>query len=140
MFDRVEDSGERRETITGSRRDVRKGKGRFDLIPFYPLERLAQHYENGAVKYGDRNWEKGQPLSWYLDSGLRHALKWVAGMTDEDHASAAVWNIFGFLWTQEQIRLGNLPKELNDVEQAEESFRGILPFPRILDPGDSDPS
>lgn len=126
MFDHVKDSGEREEWATGSRRDTRKGKGRFDLIPFYPLLRLAQHYENGAVKYGDRNWEKGQPLSRYRDSAVRHVLLWNSGAMDEDHASAAVWNIFGFLWTQEQIRLGKLPKELNDVEETEEPFRGIL--------------
>lgn len=125
-FDHVKDSGEREEWATGSRRDTRKGKGRFDLIPYYPLFRLAQHYENGAAKYGDRNWEKGQPLSRFRDSAVRHVLLWNSGALDEDHASAAVWNIFGFLWTQEQIRLGKLPKELNDVEETEEPFRGIL--------------
>ncbi len=71
-YDSVKDSGERREFSTGSVRDVRKGKGRFDLIPPCALLLLAQHYENGAVKYGDRNWEKGQPLSSYVDSMLRH--------------------------------------------------------------------
>lgn len=113
-FDSVKDSGERQEFPTGSVRDTRKGKGRFDLIPFYPLLRLAQHYENGAAKYGDRNWEKGQPLSRYLDSAIRHLLVANDGLEDEDHLSAAVWNIFGYIATKQWIAEGKLPEALDD--------------------------
>ncbi len=114
-FTGVKDSGVREEFDTGSRRDTREGKGRYDLIPAYPHKRLAQHYENGAVKYGDRNWEKGQPLSRYLDSAIRHLENVKAGMCDEDHPAAVVWNVYAFMWTQEQVRLGLLPETLNDV-------------------------
>ncbi|HUS51203.1 MAG TPA: dATP/dGTP diphosphohydrolase domain-containing protein, partial [Candidatus Paceibacterota bacterium] len=71
-FKEVKDSGKRQDFDTGSRRDTRDGKGRYDLLPVRAIKRLAKHYENGAKKYGDRNWEKGQPLSRYLDSALRH--------------------------------------------------------------------
>lgn len=50
-FDAVTDSGVREEFATGSRRDSRDGKGRYDLIPPIPMKRLARHYENGAKKY-----------------------------------------------------------------------------------------
>lgn len=123
-FTGVKDSGGRRKFKTGSVRDVREGKGRFDLIPFYPLERLAQHYENGAIKYEDRNWEKGQPISQYLDSALRHLNKLNNGDVDEDHAAATVWNVFAFMWTQEQIRLGKLPGELDDFSRIPETHGG----------------
>lgn len=113
-FDKVQDSGQRREFSTGSVRDVRTGKGRFDLIPVDAIKRLAQHYENGAVKYGDRNWEKGQPLMSYLDSAIRHAYCAVAGETNEDHASAVSWNMFAFIHTLNEIEAGRLPKELDD--------------------------
>jgi hypothetical protein len=112
MYDKVMDSGKREAFNTGSVRDTRIGKGRYDLLPFSALDRLARHYENGAVKYGDRNWELGQPLGRYIDSALRHLSKWMRGMSDEDHLAAAAWNILGCIHTEEQIQSGKLDKEL----------------------------
>lgn len=115
-FEKVSDSGERQEFQTGSVRDTRKGKGRFDLLPCYALTRLAQHYENGTVKYGDRNWEKGQNLSRYLDSAIRHLIKYLGGSREEDHLAAVAWNALAYIETEYRIKMGMLPKELNDME------------------------
>jgi hypothetical protein len=117
----VKDSGQRQEFDTGSKRDSREGKGRFDLISPIALKRLAQHYEAGSKKYGDRNWELGQPLSRYLDSALRHLNCFLLGMTDEDHAISCCWNIFAIIHTQELIRLGYLPKELDDLPNIDKT-------------------
>jgi len=117
-FTAVKDSGERQQFSTGSVRDTQVGKGRFDLIPTDALRRLAQHYENGARKYGDRNWEKGQPLGRYLDSAFRHLVNVLDGKTDEDHASAVSWNLFGYIHTLEAIKAGKLPLELDDLGHA----------------------
>lgn len=117
----LKDSGQREEMPTGSRRDSRKGKGRYDLLPPRALRRLARHFEAGAEKYGDRNWEKGQPLSRFLDSALRHSFNFLEGQRDEDHLAAAVWNLFCLLDTEERIRAGLLPKELDDLPSAERS-------------------
>jgi hypothetical protein len=89
----VVDSGKREEFATGSVRDTREGKGRFDLVPPTALLRIAKHYEAGAKKYGDRNWEKGQPISRFYDSAFRHMLRYWAGDADEDHLAACVWNL-----------------------------------------------
>lgn len=113
-WDKVKDSGERQEFTTGSRRDTAKGKGRYDLLPFIALRRLAKHYENGAEKYGDHNWRLGQPLSRTFHSAVSHLLCWAMGWTDEDHLSAAIWNICTILETEEMIRRGKLPAELDD--------------------------
>ena len=100
---------------TGSVRDSRSGKGRFDLIPPEPMFQLARHYEGGCENYGERNWEMGQPLcASYLDSAERHFYQLKAGMTDENHAIAAVWNLFGFIQTLTWIEDGVLPQELDD--------------------------
>ena len=115
----IKDSGERQSFQTGSVRDSRDGKGRFDLLPMRALQRLARHYEAGAKKYGDRNWEKGQPISRYLDSGIRHACKYLEGQRDEDHLIAAVWNLIGAADTEERIKAGLLSKELDDVPKLE---------------------
>ena len=110
----VNDSGKRQEFDTGSVRDTNEGKGRFDLIAAYPLKRLAQHYANGASKYGDRNWEKGQPLYRYMDSTIRHIFSYQDGDRSEDHLIAAAWNLFAYVWTEREVAEGRLPKELAD--------------------------
>lgn len=114
-YDQVKDSGKRQEFNTGSVRDTQEGKGRFDLISPISLKRLARHYENGAKKYGDRNWEKGQPLSRYIDSALRHINSFKEGKRDEDHVIAAAWNLLALAHTEEMIRRKQLPVELNDL-------------------------
>mgnify|MGYP001042587560 CR=1 FL=1 len=62
---------------------------------------VSKHYEAGAKKYSDRNWEKGIPLHCFIDSGVRHLLKWLRGDKDEPHDRAFVWNLLGAIWTHE---------------------------------------
>lgn len=98
----LKDSGNRREFETGAVRDMQEGKGRCDLLPACALIRLSKHYEAGAVKYDDRNWEKGIPISVMVDSAMRHLLKYMDGQTDEDHLVAVAWNILGAMWMEEK--------------------------------------
>lgn len=100
---KIQDSGERREFDTGAVRDIQEGKGRFDLIPYEGLMRLAQHYENGLKKYGERNWEKGIPISGCINSAFRHVLKYIAGWNDEDHLAAIAWNVFAIMHFEKHI-------------------------------------
>jgi hypothetical protein len=67
--------------------------------PYVMFLDVARQYEDGANKYAERNWEKGQPLHVYIDSGVRHYLKFKADLTDEPHLRAFVWNILGAIWT-----------------------------------------
>ena len=98
----INDSGDRTQFETGAVRDMHEGKGRCDLLPPLALLRLARHFESGAKKYGDRNWEKGIPCSSFLDSAQRHLLKYSAGYTDEDHLVAAIWNLACLAETEEK--------------------------------------
>ena len=98
----IKDSGERIKFESGAVRDMSEGKGRCDLLPAAAILRLARHYEEGAKKYGDRNWEKGIPLQSFIDSGMRHLLKHMDGQTDEDHLCAAAWNLLGAMWTEDK--------------------------------------
>lgn len=61
---------------------------------------VSIHYEHGALKYGERNWEKGIPLHSYIDSGVRHYLKYLRGDTDEEHRRAFIWNMLCAIHTQ----------------------------------------
>ena len=111
----MKDSGERQEFSTGAKRDRQVGKGRYDLIPPHSLKRLADILEKGALKYSDRNWEKGMPLTRYVDSCMRHLLQYVEGWRDEDHLGQAFWNLMACVHTEEMIHRGLLPEELNDL-------------------------
>lgn len=60
---------------------------------------VAKHFEEGAKKYGENNWQKGIPVRCYIDSAVRHYLKWLRGDTDEPHDRAFCWNIMCAIWT-----------------------------------------
>jgi hypothetical protein len=72
---------------------------------------VSKHFEAGAKKYGEHNWQKGIPTHCYVDSAVRHYLKWLRGDDDEPHGRAFVWNIICCIWTCE-----NKP-ELNDYKE-----------------------
>lgn len=114
----IKDSGERRKFETGAVRDVVSGKGRCDLLPSCAILRLAKHFENGAVKYDERNWEKGIPISAMMDSGMRHLLKYLDGQTDEDHLVAATWNLICAMWMEEKKpEMQDIPSRLEEKDE-----------------------
>lgn len=63
------------------------------------LLEVAKHFEAGAKKYGEYNWQKGIPTHCYIDSAVRHYLKFLRGDKDEPHDRAFVWNILCCIWT-----------------------------------------
>ena len=69
---------------------------------------VSIHFEQGAEKYGEYNWQKGILTSSYIDSAVRHYLKWRKGETDEPHARAFLWNLICCAWT-----VRNKPEFLN---------------------------
>ena len=74
---------------------------------------VAKHFEEGAKKYGEDNWQKGIPVRCYIDSAIRHYIKWLRGDDEEPHDRAFCWNIMCALWT-----CMNKP-ELNDYTKTE---------------------
>lgn len=80
---------------------------------------VAKQYEDGARKYNDRNWEKGIPVHCFIDSGVRHYLKWLRGDNDEPHDRAFIWNMLGAIWTHKnKPELIDLP--FKDTEKESE--------------------
>lgn len=67
-------------------------------MPTLMLE-VAKHFEEGAKKYGENNWQKGLPVNCYINSAIRHYLKWLRGDQDEPHDRAFVWNLLCCIWT-----------------------------------------
>ena len=111
----IKSSGKKRDAGTGATRDSGEGKGRFDLLWPFAIPELAVHMQEGAKVHAERNWEKGIPLSWFLDSAMRHLFKFMAGETDENHLAAAAWNVCGALDTRARVAKGLLPDKLNDI-------------------------
>lgn len=60
---------------------------------------VAKHFEEGAKKYGENNWQKGIPVHSFIDSAIRHLLKFYSEWDDEPHNRAFVWNIMCAIWT-----------------------------------------
>lgn len=69
------------------------------------------HFEEGAKKYGENNWQKGIPVHCYIDSAVRHYLKFLRGDKDEPHDRAVCWNLMCAIWTCKH------KPELNDYAQ-----------------------
>lgn len=99
---------------SGAVRSANEGRGRFDLVPFEAMLSLARRYEMGAKQFGDRNWERGQPLSRLLSSMRRHAHQ-INYDFSEDHVGAVLWNAAAFVTMVARIEAGILPKELDDI-------------------------
>lgn len=86
---------------------------RFSKLAFESEETMlletAIHFEQGAAKYGELNWQRGLPVNCYIDSAVRHYLKWRRKDGDERHDRAFVWNVMCCIWT-----IWHIKEESND--------------------------
>ena len=97
----------------------------YNVLTFYTIQKrsnwstilleVSKHFEEGAKKYGENNWQKGIPVKCYIDSAIRHYLKYIRGDQDEPHDRAFCWNIMCAIWTCK-----NKP-ELNDYRKDDEN-------------------
>ena len=92
----------------------------FADIPTMVLE-LSVHFEQGANKYTEDNWKRGIPVNCYIDSAIRHYLKWLRGDTDERHDRAFVWNIVCCIWEVEHNGKRNTDKKKSTCTDNTES-------------------
>ena len=109
------ETGKTREFSTGAKKQPAAGKGTPVLVPGDAILEVAKHFEEGAAVHGDRNWEKGIPLSELLNSLERHLQQEKMGLTDESHDRAILWNAIVYMATKLRIVAGILPVELDDM-------------------------
>ena len=62
------------------------------------LLEVAKHFEDGAKKYGPDNWRLGIPVHCYIDSAVRHYLKFLRDDPDERHDRAFCWTLMCCVW------------------------------------------
>ena len=99
----MKDSGEREYYANGFMREPDANKPAFHLLlpkgipyPEQMMTRFAVHMAKGALKYSDRNWERGigeAELERAKAALLRHVMQYVNDELDEDHASAIWFNV-----------------------------------------------
>lgn len=106
---------------TGAIRDTQEGKPDFtETISWTAFNRYAKYMTGKKKKYGAGNFKKGIPISSYEQSLIRHLDKYMRNKYEngndeltEDHLSALVFNIFGIMHEEEQMKL--LPKEKETI-------------------------
>ena len=128
----VQASDSNRQFDSGAVRGEDAGRGKPHLLPFAALAciikdgfgnacdapwggiiELSKLYEAGSLKYPDRNWERGMPLSCFVDSALRHFRKFLRGDKDEPHLVQYCWNLCGLLQTHMWVADATLPSSLS---------------------------
>lgn len=114
----TKDSGERQEFSTGMQRDTQTNKPRYDLLDRAMLKRWAELMARGAQKYGEENWRLASTVEeWqrFKASAIRHMYQWLDGDTEEDHASAILFNVAG------AEMVGRKLKEFSRERKSEEN-------------------
>jgi hypothetical protein len=91
---------------------------------------LAKHFEEGAKKYGEYNWQKGIPVNRYIDSAVRHYLKWLRDDKDEPHDRAFVWNLVCCIW-----EVDFSPRAKGETAVADTIYKDNTPVIESLDDG-----
>ena len=108
----IKDSGKRVEFSSGMVRDIADDKIDYELVFNGPmLKRWAQHLTTGNKKYpdpepGKANWMRAAGVEEavrFRKSAVRHFAQWLMGATDEDHASAVLFNINGYEHVKEKM-------------------------------------
>ena len=122
----MKDSGKRQEFSTGAVRDTAEDKPRPDLISPYAQWRKGLWMAKGAMKYSERNWEKGIPISRCIASLFRHLLAYMMGKRDEDHLAAIAVNAEFIMHYESMIDKGLLPTALDDMPKWEQQIPPML--------------
>ena len=125
----MQDGGKRISYETGAIREPSSGKGAYELISPFAIERIAKWYELGAQKYADRNWEKGIPFGRLIQSANRHLIRWEQGDHSEDHLAAICWNIMAMMHFEEigkADELNNYPKYKNSDSHSESIYQRAI--------------
>lgn len=86
---------------TGAVRSKDADDTRFDLITPIGLEAVARTCAEGALKYGDFNWEKGMPAHDILNHAIRHIYKFLSGDRSEPHLPHAAWGVLAAIHSLE---------------------------------------
>ena len=99
--------------LSGKAVEGRKDDGdkvRLELLPSEIIEALGKVLTFGAVKYDDRNWEKGMKWSRVFGAAMRHMWAWWRGeKADPETGYSHLWHAaacISFLVAYEERQVG----------------------------------
>lgn len=117
---------------TGAVRDSGEKEDYVETISYLALQRFAAYMTSKQATYGKGNWRKGIPIESYEKSLMRHLQKYFANKYDgaslepqEDHLSAALFNLQGLLHEEEKRRT-SLVSEQSTTEFRNTTVSGSL--------------
>jgi hypothetical protein len=112
------------------------GKLPIHLIPASTLIALGSVMRMGALKYGDRNWERGMAWSKVLGPLKRHLTYWELGEKKDkesrlSHLYHVIWNVMALIEYELTCpELNDLPppnprliEELENIEKAFQEYK-----------------
>lgn len=74
--------------LSGTKKD--EGKARWDLLPYEVIDAVARILTRGALKYADRNWEKGIAYGRVFSGVMRHLTEfWICKLFGRDGINQA---------------------------------------------------
>lgn len=77
---------------SGATRSADAERARYDLLSPVALQAYAERMGMGVAAHGERNWERGMPMSAVIRHLMRHLVLWMAGDKSDDHLAAVIWN------------------------------------------------
>lgn len=94
------------------------GKLRYDLVPAYALEQVVRVYTVGAIKYEDRNWEKGMSWGRIFAALMRHSWSFWRGEENDPedgipHMAHASWCCLAL------VEYGRMRREFDDRPKSD---------------------
>lgn len=96
---------------TGAKRDLAGKEDYIETTSWLAMKRYAEYMTSKQSIYGRGNWKKGIPIESYEESLMRHLQKYLANKYDgasfesnEDHLSAAWFNLVGIIHEQEKLK------------------------------------
>lgn len=113
---KVKKANKHDKAFTGALRSSDADKPRLELISPFFEERLGMHLNRGITQggYPERNWEQGVPFCRCVGSMKRHLNDFLKGKDVEDNLAAVAFGAMALIHFEEMIKLGVLPKELDD--------------------------
>ena len=87
-------------------------------IRYAIMQEYAKTLHEGAIKYGERNWEKGLPKENLINHAIHHLIAFVCGDKTENHLGHLIWNVLTLIHFEELRKL-NLKAETNEQTNNE---------------------
>lgn len=98
-------------------------KTRLDLLPPELMLAVGDILTSGAIKYGERNWEKGMAWGRCFGAAQRHLLAWQMGIDfDEESGKSHLWHAatnLAFLIAYEQRGVGLDDRAKNTIVRTD---------------------